>query len=213
MADLSVTCEDVRCERYGAGPTLLFRLRIDESGEDPIHAVSLRCAINIEPRKRDYDSSEEELLGHLFGGRDRWGHTLRNLRFANVATQVPGFTDSIRVDVPVPCTFDMEVASGKYLHSLRSGSVPMVLMFSGTVFGKGTNGFWVHQIPWELEADYAMPIEVWQRLKELYFPRADWIRLHRDTVDALLRYQSQHAIPTWDAAIGTLLDNAGEVTP
>lgn len=212
MSDLSFQCLDVRPEPYGVGPTLLFRLRIETDGVEPIHAISLRCLVRIEPHRRDYEQDEEDLLGHLFGVRGRWGHTQRTLQFANVSMQVPGFSESTEIDLPVPCTFDMEVASGKYLHALRSGAVPLVLLFSGTVFGKGENGFWVRQVPWDLQANHEMPVEVWQNLKSMYFPQADWIRLHRDTVDALLRYQSENAIPTWDAAIETLLAKAGEVT-
>lgn len=210
MAELSFDCLDVSPEHYGAGPTLLFRLRIDEAGGERIHSVALRCQIRVDPQRRGYTGHEEELLGQLFGGRDRWSSTLRPMQFAHVSTLVPGFTGSTEIDLPVACTYDMEVASGKYFHALDEGVVPMVLMFSGTVFGKGERGFWVQQVPWHLQATYEMPVEVWQRLMEEYFPHSNWIRLHHDTVDALLRYQSQHAIPTWDAAVESLLSKAAE---
>jgi hypothetical protein len=44
----------------------------------------------------------------------------------------------------------------------------------------------------------------------LYFPNEGWVRLRHDTIDALLRYKSRHAIPTWDAAMEKLLAEAGE---
>jgi hypothetical protein len=213
MTDLSFECVDARPERYGAAPTLLFRLRITESGGAPIHAIALRCQIRIEPRRRRYDDHEAELLADLFGERSRWGDTLNPMQFTSVSLMVPSFTGTTEIDLPVPCSYDLEVATGKYFHSLEGGAVPMVLLFSGTVFGKGEQGFWVDQVPWHLEANYRMPIGVWQELMDLYFPQQAWMRLRRDTVDALLRYKAAHAIPTWDETVTQLLSTAEETTP
>lgn len=210
MGELSVECLGVWPEPYGAGPTLSFRLRITEPTGEPIHSLALRCQIRIEPHRRQYGPREEELLGHLFGDRARWGQTLRAMQFAQVPVLVPGFTGTTEVDVPVPCSYDMEVASGKYFHALKEGGIPMVLLFSGTVFGKGANGFWIQQVPWNTQAEFDVPVAVWQRLMDFYFPESSWISLRRDTVDALLRYQSRHAIATWDATVDTLLNKAGE---
>lgn len=213
MAELGFDCLDVAPERYGTGPTLLFRLRITESSGEPIHSIALRCQIRIETHRREYGQGEQEKLADLFGERSRWGQTLRAMQFAAVSVLVPGFTGSTEIDIPVPCTYDMEVASGKYFHALEHGVVPMVLLFSGTVFGKGQNGFWVQQVPWREQATCPMPVTVWQELMNLYFPHENWVRLHRDTMDALLRYKSRHSIPTWDAAVETLLSKAGEGEP
>lgn len=210
MGEFSFDCLDVQPRHFAAGPELLFRLRITAPDEEPIHSVALRCQIRVEPQRRDYAQREQELLGHLFGARERWGQTLRPMPLAHVSLMVPGFTGSTEVELPVMCTYDMEVASGKYFHALREGVVPLVLLFSGTVFGKGDKGFWVRQVPWHQQAEYRMPVTVWQQLMDEYFPSSTWIRLHHETVDALLRYQSGHAIPTWDAAVRTLLSKAGE---
>ncbi|MBB5152580.1 DUF6084 family protein [Saccharopolyspora phatthalungensis] len=212
MSELSFECLDIRPELYGAGPVLRFRLRIAEHRAERIHSIALRCQIRIEPQRREYDEHETELLGNLFGGRDRWRHTLRAMHFATASVLVPGFTGSTEVELAVPCTYDMEVASGKYFHSLRDGVVPFALLFSGTVFGKGDNGFWVQQVPWHQEASHAMPAKTWRELMDAYFPHATWIRLHRETVDALLRFKAAHAVPTWDAAVETLLAKAGEAS-
>jgi hypothetical protein len=53
-----------------------------------------------------------------------------------------------------------------------------------------------------------MPVAVWDELMSRYFPNVAWIKLPRETVDALLKYKAQHAIPTWEAAMEQLL--AGE---
>ena len=213
MVELAFECLNVRPDRYGTGPTLLFRLRVTESRGEPVHSIALRCQIRIEPQRRTYAKREEELLGHLFGDRARWGQTLKPMQFTTVSVLVPGFTGSTEVDVPVACTYDMEVAAGKYFHSLDDGEIPMVLLFSGSIFASGERGFQIQQIPWDQQVTYRMPVAVWRELMDLYFPQSNWIRLRNETVDALLRYQAKHAIPTWDAAVESLMDKAGEAVP
>jgi len=212
MPDLSFDCLEVRPLRFAAAPTLTFRLRVADASKTPIHAIALRVQIRIEPQRRRYDERESELLSSLFGEPSRWGETLRPFQFATESVMVPGFTGSCEVELPVPCTYDLEVAAGKYFHALADGVVPLTLLFSGTVFAKGGQGFWVEQVPWHAEAGYRMPVTVWRELMDRYFPSSAWIRLHRETVDALLRYKGRHAIPTWDAAMEKLLAAASEAS-
>jgi Family of unknown function (DUF6084) len=208
MAELTFDCLDVRPQQHAVAPTLLFRLHIAELTATPIHAIALRCQIRLEPQRRRYNSHETELLSYLFGEPSRWGETLKPLQFTTVSAMVPSFTGATEFELAVPCTYDLEVAAGKYFHALDEGVVPLLLLFSGTVFGKGQQGFWVYQVPWHKDASYRMPVEVWQRLMDLYFPNDAWIRLRRDTIDALLRYKAERAIPTWDAAMADLLAKA-----
>jgi hypothetical protein len=205
MAELTFDCIDVRPLKYAASPTLAFKLRISELTGQPVHAMVLRVQIRIEPQRRRYADDESELLTHLFGERSRWGETLKPFQFTTVSVTVPGFSGATEVDAEVPCTYDLEVAAGKYFHALSEGVVPMVLLFSGTVFGKGGPGFWVEQVPWHTQAECRMPVTVWDELMSRYFPNVAWIKLPRETVDALLKYKAQHAIPTWEAAIEQLL--------
>jgi len=205
MAELTFDCIDVRPLKYAASPTLAFKLRISELTGQPVHAMVLRVQIRIEPQRRRYSDDESELLTHLFGDRSRWGETLKPFQFTTVSVTVPGFTGATEVDAEVPCTYDLEVAAGKYFHALSEGVVPMVLLFSGTVFGKGGPGFWVEQVPWHTQAECRMPVTVWDELMSRYFPNVAWIKLPLETVDALLKYKAQHAIPTWEAAIEQLL--------
>jgi hypothetical protein len=213
MADLTIDCVDVHPERYGTSPTMIFRLRITENSATPIHAIALRVQIRIEPQRRRYSPGEAELLMSLFGEPSRWAETLKPMQFTTVSAMVPSFTGSTEIDIPVPCSYDLEVAAGKYFHALAEGIVPFVLLFSGTAFSKGQQGFWVDQVPWHLESDYRMPVESWQQMMDLYFPNEGWIRLRRDTLDALMRYKAKHAIPSWDAAMEKLLAEAGEAAP
>jgi hypothetical protein len=205
MAELTFDCIDVRPLKYAASPTLAFKLRISELSGQPVHAMVLRVQIRIEPQRRRYADDESELLTHLFGERSRWGETLKPFQFTTISVTVPGFSGATEIDAEVPCTYDLEVAAGKYFHALSEGVVPMVLLFSGTVFGKGGPGFWVEQVPWHTQAECRMPVTVWDELMSRYFPNVAWIKLPRETVDALLKYKAANAIPTWEAAIAQLL--------
>jgi hypothetical protein len=210
MAELVFDCLDAKPDRWAAVPTLLFRLRIADAGGQRIHTIALRCQLRIEPQRRRYSPEESDGLLDLFGEPARWGETLKPLQFAHVSMMIPGFQGSTELDLPVPCTYDFEVAAAKYLHALDDGEVPLLLLFSGTVFAKGAEGMSVDQVPWHKEASYRMPVKVWRELMDLYFPNSAWIRLRRDTLDDLQRFKARAALPSWDQALAVLLERAGE---
>jgi hypothetical protein len=210
VSELVFDCVGAEPERYGAAPTLLFKLRIAETNGEAIGAIALRCQIRIQPNLRRYSAEEEEGMLDLFGDRSRWGDTLKPLQFANVSLMVPAFRGSVEVDLPVICTYDFEVSAAKYFHSLEDGEIPLLLLFSGTVFEKRDQGLSVSQVPWHKEASYRLPVAVWRELMDLYFPESAWIRMRRDTLDALQAYKSRAVLPTWDDTLHSLLKKAGE---
>jgi hypothetical protein len=212
-ADLVFDAIDAQADRYAAVPTLQLKLRISETTGEQIHAIALRCQIRIEPQRRRYSPQEEEGLLDLFGEPARWGDTLKPMQFATVSLMVPSFSGSIEADLPVPCTYDFEVAAAKYLHALGDGEVPLLLLFSGTVFTKGTSGFSVGQVPWHKEASYRLPVAVWREIMDRFFPNSGWIRVRRDTLDGLQRFKARRALTSWDDALETLFKEAGEAEP
>ena len=123
MSDLAFTIIDARVEPYAVIPTLLFRLQISESSGERIHAIALRCQIQVEPRQRRYSHHEEDLLIELFGAPDRWSGTLRSLLWTQASLMVPGFEGTTVIDLPITCTYDFEVVAAKYLEALEDGEV------------------------------------------------------------------------------------------
>jgi Family of unknown function (DUF6084) len=210
--DLTFTVMDITPESYAVVPNLLARLRIEESSGEPVHAVALRCQVRIEPQRRRYNDAEEAGLLDLFGPRQRWGDTLKTFLWMHASTMVPGFTGSTEVTLPLACTYDFEVSGAKYLQALHDGEIPLVLMFNGTVFTRGSSGFAVTQIPWDKEADYRLPVTVWRDLMDRHFPGTQWLRMHRDTVEALAHYKAARGFTTWEATFDDLLAQAGQVT-
>ncbi|WP_331771610.1 DUF6084 family protein (plasmid) [Embleya sp. NBC_00888] len=207
MTELDFSCVGVRADGYAAGPTLVFRLRITAAEQARVHALALRVQLRIEPARRRYGTAEGDRLGVLFGERSRWGGTLHPIEFAQVALTVPGFTAETEVDLVVPCTYDMDIASSRYFHALGDGEVPLLMLFSGTAF-TGPGGFRVEPVPWHKEAAYRMPVTVWREMVEQHFPGCGWLRLPREAMDALLAYRARHALPSWEATMRALLATA-----
>ena len=210
MTSLSFEVVGSRAEPHAAVPTLVLRLRITEADGQPVHAVALRCQLMIEPQRRRYVAGEEARLVELFGETPRWGDTLRPFLWTQVGVTVPGFTGSTEVDLPVACTYDFEVAAAKYLHGLGDGEIPVLVLFSGTSFAQGPAGLRVEPVAWHEEASCRVPVATWREVMDRYFPGSGWLRVRRQTIDALLRFKASRALPTWDDAIEHLLKEAGE---
>jgi len=188
----------IEIERYAATPSLTLKVRIAETSGEPVHAVALRCQLRIDPQRRGYDQAEAAGVLDLFGDRVRWHDTLRPFLWLHTSAMVPGFTGETEATLPLPLTYDLEVAAPKYLHAVRSGDIPLSLMFSGTAFLRGDNGFQIRQIPWDTDQTYRMPAGVWREAMDQYFPGAGWIRMQRDTLDALLRVRSDLGLSSWE---------------
>src|SRR5664279_864500 len=141
----------------------------------------------------------------LFGPRRRWSDTVRPFLWTHTSAMVPGFTGDTEVSMPLALTYDLEVAAGKYLHAVRDGEIPLSLMFSGTVFYAGDNGFHVQQIPWDTDVRHLMPAGVWRQAMDRYFPGSGWIRLPQETLDTLLRLRAELGLTSWEETVGCLL--------
>lgn len=205
MTDLSFVVLDVRPQEHAASPHLLFRMRVAESTGAVVHAIALRCQLRIEPQRRPYDPAEQAGLADLFGTSERYSTTLKPFLWTHATAMVQGFQGSQDFDLPVACTYDFDVSGTKYLHALQGGDVPLVLLFSGTVFTRGTSGFAAEQLSWSLEAACRMPVSTWRRLMDLYFPGSGWIRLERESLDALAQYRSSRGLTSWEQTLASLL--------
>jgi Family of unknown function (DUF6084) len=208
MAELIFGCTEAHAARYAATPTLTFTLNITERTGIRVHAIALRCQIRIEPHHRRYSADEAQRLNDLFGDTARWAETVKPIQLATVTVMVPGFTSLTEVELPVPCTYDLEVASARYLQALDDGTIPLLLLFSGTVFIAQGEAFSVELIPWSAEASYRMPVSVWQDVVNEHFPGSAWLRCSRQTLDALSVFKASRALPTWDATLSALLEAA-----
>jgi hypothetical protein len=207
MPDLDFQVESVEAVPFAVAPLLNFKLRVDNSNLDEwIQTVALRCQIQIEPTRRQYNPEEQEKMLDLFGEPERWGQTLKTMLWTHASTVVSSFQNSTTVDLPVNCTFDFNVAGTKYFAGLADGEIPLLLLFSGTVFYEAEDGaIQIAQISWNKETQFRLPVRVWQEMMEHYYPNSAWLNLRRDTFERLQKYKMQRGIPTFEQALEKLL--------
>jgi hypothetical protein len=208
MPDLQLMIESAEVVQYASTPLMAFKVRIaNNPSEEIIHTVALRAQIQIEVTRRKYDANEQTRLLDLFGEPGRWGQTLRNMLWTHASVVVPRFTGSVLADIPVPCTFDFNVAATKYFHGVTSGDLPLCFQFSGTVFyQKEGEALQVAPISWVKEAKYRLPVKVWKDLMDVYYPNSAWLALQRDTFEKLYQYKMREGIPTWEEALERALN-------
>jgi hypothetical protein len=212
MPELSFQIEKGEPQRFTAAPTLLFKLRIANAvANETVHSVALRCQIQMEVTRRQYSENDQRHLRDLFGEPERWGQTLKNMLWTHASVVAPAFQDSIVVDLPVPCTFDFNVAATKYFHGLADGDVPLNFLFSGTSFyADGAGSLQVAPIPWDKEARFRFPVKAWHEMMDIYYPNSAWLCLRRDVFQRIYQYKVERGIPTWEQAFESMLPALAE---
>jgi hypothetical protein len=207
MPDLSFLVERAEVVSNAASPLLAFKLRLTNSNpEETIHTVALRCQIQIEVTRRKYSPEDQTRLRDLFDEPSRWSQTLKNLLWTHASIVVPSFQDTTVTDLPVPCTFDFNIAATKYFDGLADGEVPICLQFSGTVFyANAEGGLQVAPISWDKETRFKLPVKVWRDMMESYYPNSAWLCLHKDAFDRLHQYKVRHGIPTWEETLEDII--------
>lgn len=209
MSALDVSVVDVAADRFAAAPTVTVRLRLSQAGAVAVHAAVLRAQVRIEVQRRRYLRTEGARLGDLFGEPGRWGDSLRPLQWAEVAVAVGAFTTEHDVDLPIPCTADLEVAAARYLHALAGGSVPLLLLFSGTVFRVVDGRLVVEPVPWRTEVRVDLPVACWRAAMDAHFPGGGWLRLSDATLQALSAAKQQMGLPSYEQVVAQLLTGSG----
>jgi Family of unknown function (DUF6084) len=208
---LSFAIENGGVLDHAAVPTLSFALRVETDAGQPVRSVALNVQIRIAATRRSYDERAQERLVELFGKPDQWGRNLHAMHWMNLTLQVPPFTGSTVVELPVTCTYDFEVSAAKYFHALEEGEVPLEFLFSGTVFYADSEGrLQVGRITWEQTAEFRLPVAVWRDMMDRHFPDSAWLRLRRESFDRLHAFKAAGIFLTWDDAVDALLRAAGE---
>jgi hypothetical protein len=208
MPDLSFQIEAVSVVACAAAPTLAFKLRVTNAApNEAIHSIALRCQIQLEVARRRYTPEEQERMLDLFGTPNRWSQTLRTMHWTNAYMVIPAFQGATTTsELQVPCTFDFNVATTKYFDGLADGEIPLLMLFSGTVFfAPPEGGLQVAPISWEKDAHFKLPVKVWREMMDIYYPNCVWLNLRRDVFERLYRYKMERGIPSWEQALEEVL--------
>ncbi|SRR5579862_3776012 len=209
MPDLDFRVTGVEPAARGIVPLLHFQLEIENKPEtESIHTVIIQAQIQIEAPQRRYAEDEKERLKELFGPPDQWGRTLRNRLWAHAQASAPPFTGKTKISLPVQCTYDMNLASTKYFHALEEGDIPLLFLFSGTVFYEAEDGrLQVQPISWDKECSYRMPFTTWRGMMDQHYPNSVWLFLQKDLFERLYAYKRDHGFATWEQTISRLLNS------
>lgn len=201
---LTFAVEHAEAVPFAAAPTLGFRIRIDAAGAD-VRSLALSAQIRLATTARTYSPRDRERLVELFGTPEQWGQTLRSLLWTNAAVSVPPFRGFTTAELHVACTYDYEVATSKYFEAVE-GDVPLEFLFSGTIFYVAERGLQAAHVPWDREAQFALPASVWREMMDRHFPGSHWLRLGNETWERLADYRRSTGEPGWDAVVDSLLD-------
>jgi hypothetical protein len=210
MPDLNFQVTAVEPASRGLVPLLVFQLAVTNTpADETIQSATLEVQIQFECPKRAYNPSEKEKLLDLFGTPERWGQTLRNRLWTHATATVGSFSGAATARLPVPCTFDLNVSSAKYFDAIEQGDVPLLFLFSGTVFYSAQDGrLQAQRISHEKECTWRMPGQVWRGLMDHHWPNTAWITLHRDVFDRLCEFKRRNGLPTWEQTVDQLLADA-----
>lgn len=208
--ELTFRIEEAGVLEYAVGPTLRFAIAIESHG-GPVRSVALDAQVRIAATQRSYDARAQKLLMELFGPTEQWGRSLRSLHWANVTLHVPGFRERTVIDLALPCTYDFELTVSKYFHALEDGEVPLEFLFGGTVFYAAPDGrLQIGRIGWDKDAEFRLPVTVWDQMMDRYFPNSAWLRLQRESFDRLYAYKAAGGFVSWEHALDALLPKTGE---
>jgi uncharacterized protein DUF6084 len=191
---------------HAATPGVRFHVQASDPEGNEVYAVALTTQVQIDPALRIHADEERARLVELFGPPERWASTTRALQWARVESLVPSFTGSTGFALEVPCTYDLEVVSAKYIGALDDGEVPLTFHFNGTVLYCGPDDrLQVVLVPWSCSVRWRMPVAVWRATIDAHYPGGGWVRLQRETLEALARRKAEVGAHTFDDTVRELL--------
>lgn len=207
MPELSFEVTGAAAILHAAQPMLALTIAVANARPgETIHALTLHAQVRIEAQRRRYSAAEAARLHDLFGEPSRWDVTLKPLLWAQTSVAVPRFTGATTAQIPLACSLDFVVGAARYAHALEGGEVPLLVLFSGTIFHAPAGGaLQVAQVPWTAEARFGLPLAIWRETIDHYYPGSAPLLLRRDVFERLHRYRSRGGFTSWEQALESLL--------
>lgn len=213
VPDLDFAVTGARAAADSAVPSLAFRLALARTGGGTVRSVSLTTDVRIDVAHRGYDRADRLVMARLFGQPEQWATSMRPLTWARVTMVVPAFGERTEIDLPVPCSRDMELAVTSYFHGVRDGEIPLDFLFSGTVFHDGPDGrLRTAQISWDKDTAFRLPSGLWQEVTGRYDGGTSWLPLSPGTYGELTAHRDRHALTGWDETVADLLSRTSTCT-
>jgi hypothetical protein len=192
---------------FAASPQVAFSVTVtNPEPSAPVRSALLRCQIQIDARARTYDARESEALRDIFGSGTVWGRAVGRLLWTHATAVVPEFEQETTFDVHAPCTIDLGLAWARYFAAIGAAEVPVLLLFSGTIFhDAGDGALRTAPIPWSAEARCTVSADMWREALQEHYGCLAAIPLRKDLLDRLDRYRQRSGVSSWERAIEKLL--------
>lgn len=209
MPDLHFEATGARALTSALVPTIAIDCDVrNEPPEEKIQTAILRCQIQIEAPRRPYSVEEQTNLRSLFGEPDRWSLTLKPLHWTSVSAVLPTFRDTTSFSLEVPCTLDIRIAASQYFLGLRDGTVPLTLLFSGSIFYELAGGrLQAFPVSWKSEARLQFPTALWKDVIDLYYPYSSFLALRRDVFERLHAFKVETGSASFEDAIELMMND------
>ncbi|HEY4121822.1 MAG TPA: DUF6084 family protein [Byssovorax sp.] len=209
MAELGFRVLGAEPVLHGTSP--LVSLRLEITTRQPVRALSLRAQVQIEAARRRYEADEAARLAGVFCEGARFDDALRSLVWAHVHVAVPAFDARVEVDVLLPCSPDLRTERGTYLLAIDEGTIPVSLLFSGSIFyGDAGSALRIAPVAWSSEARFDLPAATCRAALAAHHGELALVALPKALVDRLQRARVRRALGGVDEALTALLDLAGE---
>lgn len=190
-------------------PTIAIDCNVrNQPATEKIQTAILRCQIRIETPRRTYSVEEQTWLRSLFGEPDRWSVTLKPLHWTSVSAVLSAFSGTTSFSLEVPCTFDIRAAASQYFLGLRDGTVPLTLLFSGSIFYEPEAGrLQAFPVSWNTEARLQFPVALWKDVIDLHYPNSSFLTLRRDVFERLNAFKIESGVASFDDVIELMMNN------
>ncbi len=141
---------------------------------------------------------------------EQWTRSLGGVPWTEASVNVPRFAASATIDVPLPCTYDFDVASAKYLAALEDGEIPVDVLLTGTMFyARGRAGCRRRAFRGTASCPHASPCRRGARRSTRPSPTRRGCGSAARRSPRCRAYRSRNAFTTWDETFAALLREAG----
>ena len=213
MPNLAFHITAAQAAKATVTPTLRFQLQVTNVPVDElIQAIHLSVQIQIQSPQRGYSEREREQLVEVFGPPEAWGQTLRNRLWTQCHATVGPFRGRTEETLAVVCTPDLNGPAARYFHALEEGEVPLLFLFSGSIFYQAAGQLQVSPVSWNADCAYRLPANTWHALMRQHYADTSWLALRRDLFERLYAHKRKHSFLTWEETLDQLLKASVETS-
>jgi hypothetical protein len=165
-------------------PSVAIRLRV--TCDSLVHAMVVSARIRVDAWRRSFSAAEQARLAPLFGDASQWARSTRvPVPWAEIGVATGRFEGSTEIELKVPCSYDLALATTKLFDAVDGGPLPLSIVFSGTIFAEGEGGLVVRPVPSDEEARVDLSAASFREMMLAYHPEGALVTLPRELRDRI----------------------------